>query len=241
MRNLLGQYTNKNTIVHKTDSRLKIIFIIIFSSFLIPVNEPIKLLFATFLVVVLLATSQISITYLIINIRAFVFLYIFILIMYIIFAREMLSNGVLSMWKFILLICLSLLLTATTTLSNLVKGIEWVFSPLKIAKINPKNIALMLSITIRFIPQFFLYSEKISSAQISRLSDFRKIKSIKAFIKKLISRMVASAGTLGDGIESRCYELDNSNITEFRSLRLTKIDYIAISLFCIIGVIYYIV
>ena len=241
MREILGQYTNKNTIIHKLDPRLKIVFIMLFSSFLIPVNEPIKILFMSLLIALLVTVSKIPMLHLIRSIKAFVFLYLFILIMYLVFAREMIFYGILSMWKFILLICLSLILTATTTLSSLVKGIEWILSPLRMVRINPKNLALLLSATIRFIPHFFLYSGRIRDAMISRLSDFRRMSNLKIFVSRLISRMIASASTLSDGIESRCYKENNTISTEFKSLRLAKRDYTAIAASCIVALVYFLV
>lgn len=233
IKGLLGQYSEKNTVIDKLDSRLKIIFTFIFSITVYSIKEYEyqKLTEVSLFILVVLVIALIDLRQLIFNLRPFIYIYFFIVAMYYLFSRDKMIYGIVSLWKFTLLIITGIILTATTTLGDLVKGIEKILFPLKYIKLNPRNIALMLSITIRFIPLFFLYSRKVKEAQMSRLSNFRKLRNIRIFLIKLISRMLNSAITLSDSITSRCYDVKNRAYTDFRQLKITKKDYVACILF----------
>ena len=231
IKKLSGQYNEKNTAIHKLDSRLKIISILAFSLILILTNNPVKLTIASIFIVLLIILSQIRIMSIVQSIRTFLFVYVFIIIMYYLFSRERLGYGFMSLWKFTLLILTSLMLTETTTLSDIIKGIEWILNPLRLIKLNPRNTALMLSVTIRFIPSFFLYSQKVKEAQLSRLSTLKKPMHIKIFLIKLLNRMLNSAAALSDAIESRCYDIKTKNYISYKMLRFNKNDFIAAIIF----------
>ena len=224
---LLGQYISRKTFVHDLDARIKILFVVVFSSVLIAVNGTLKYIFATTIILLLLLLAKVRIKVLLRSLMAFILFYFFILIMYLLFSRENLVSGLYSLWKFLLLICLTVILTSATTHSELVNGIEGILKPLKYIKINPRNIALMVTVTIRFIPAFFLYGQRVREAQASRLSDFRKAKNIRLFVEKVIMRMIKSASTLSDAIESRGFNTGELSATRFRELKFKRKDYLA--------------
>ena len=206
MNDIIGQYSEKITFVHKIDSRIKIILLIAASSALVLINDSGKLAVASLGVLMLVMLSRIPFTQIFKGMKTILAIYSFIILMYIIFSRENIITGLISMWKFSILLFLGLILTATTTLSRLIAGIEWLASPLRIFRLNPRNISLMLGLTVRFIPQFFFYGRRIHEAHLSRLSVMKSPREIKAFIIKMLNRMILSASTVSDSIESRCYD-----------------------------------
>ncbi len=225
---LLGQFIEKKTFIHKIDSRLKIIFLFAFSLIILPDYDVKKLIFATLFIIFLLAIARIGMKRLYYTFRSFFLLYFFLLVMYFLFARENLFQGILTIWKFILLIYASLLLTSTTTISELVKGIEILLMPLKMLRVNPRNIALMLAATIRFIPLFFLYGERVKDAQLSRLADFRRLNQVKNYVLKVFNRMIQSASTLSDSIIARNYDVKNYNAGSYKVLKFGWRDLVAV-------------
>ncbi len=206
--NSFGQFSERESIVHRIDARLKIIFLLIFSSILVALNNSVNLIFASIGIVFLLLISRISFRQILKGAKTIISVYAFIILMYVIFSRESIFMGLISMWKFALMLFAGLVLTSTTTLSHLVAGIEWLVSPLRFLKINPRNIALMLSLTIRFIPQFFFYGRKVHDAHLSRLSDLKKPKQIGLFFVKMMNRMIISASTVSDSLEARGYDIN---------------------------------
>lgn len=233
IKRFIGQYSGKNTIIHRLDARLKIMFTILLSIVIFSIKEDgyWKLVIVSFFIIVILILSLINPVQVISAIKPFVFIYLFIILMYYLFSRDRIVSGFISLWKFTLLILAGIMLTSTTTLSGLVRGIEKILTPLKFIKLNPGNIALFLSITIRFIPVFFLYGHKTKEAQLSRLSDLRSQKGIRVFLEKLINRMINCAATLSSSIEARCYDLAQSMHTDFIKLKMAKMDYIASAIF----------
>jgi len=226
-----GQYTDKNSLIHKLDPRIKIIAIIALSAtaFLLETYY----LFAIFslFILFLIILSKINFSALVRNLKPFFFMFLFILLMYIFFSRNELHQGVRTIWKFILFIIIASILTFTTTISNMVTAIEKLLAPLKIIKVNPRTIALLIALTIRFVPSLFLYADRIRDARLARLGDLKNIKQIKLLILPLIERVFKSASNLSDAMLSRNYT--DKRTTYFNVIKLRYFDYISISLLII--------
>jgi energy-coupling factor transport system permease protein len=169
-----------------------------------------------------------EVRYILQNLKRFSSIFLFILLMYIIFSNNKIFEGVVVLWRFLMLILLSLILTYTTSLSDLTLAIEKLSKPLKIFGIKPQNIAIMLSIAIRFIPVMFVRFEHIREGMLARLADFRKLKVIKILVLSLLERMFASASTLSDAMTARLY---NENIESNKIMVLGKNDYISLVIF----------
>ena len=74
---------------------------------------------------------------------------------------------------------IALVLTLTTKPDDLTLGIKWFLTPLKVIKVNPEEIALIITIALRYIPTIILESKKIMDAQASRGADFNESNIIK--------------------------------------------------------------
>lgn len=142
--------------------------------------------------------------------------------------------------KVMLIISSSIILTSTTTPSELTNGIEKLFSPLKIIKFPASECALILSIGIRFIPSLLIESKRILAAQASRGLDLYngnlwiKLKSIIALIIPLFTISINRSFELANAMEARGYN-PRSKRTKYRIFHTHFIDIIYLSSFIFIG------
>ena len=221
-----GQYKHKDSLIHKLDPRIKIIAIAILSASAFLISSYYKMALLSLLVLLLIAIAKINFSSLIRNIMPLSSIIIFILIMYLLFSRDQLGNGILSIWRFLLFVAIALILTFTTTINSMVAGIEKMLGPLKYFKVNPRTFALLISLTIRFIPSFFLYAERIRDARLSRLGNLKKAKHIKLLFIPLLDRVFKSASTISDAMAARIYTAERKSY--FNNIRLGAFDYFSL-------------
>src|SRR5690606_28605122 len=102
---------------------------------------------------------------------------------------DALRHGGFIILRLVLIICISSLLTFTTKPTDLTLGIERVLSPLKLFRVQVSELALMISIALRFIPTLLEETQKILKAQTSRGADFTE-GNIKDKILQIISLLI---------------------------------------------------
>jgi len=222
-----GQYVDKSSIIHNLDARLKLIYVVLLSILVFFIHNLKEIIILSAFITTILSLSRISLNSLIKNLRPFYFASIFILIMYLLFARSQLIFGILAIWRFLMLVLISLIFTFTTKISG---------KPLKAFNIKPRNIATMISIAIRFVPSMFVAMEKTREAMISRLADFKKIKHINRFMVVMLEKMLRSASNLSDAMQARLY---NENVENKKIIKFKNYDYVSIMIVLIlIAVIY---
>ena len=124
------------------------------------------------------------------------------------------------------------LMTLTTSPIALSDGIEMLLSPLKVIRFPAHELAMMMSIALRFIPTLMEEADKIMKAQMARGADFESgnlIARAKAMVPLLVPLFVSAfrrAGDLAMAMESRCYH-GGENRTRLRVLAITKNDWLA--------------
>ncbi len=124
------------------------------------------------------------------------------------------------------------LLTLTTSPVALSDGIELLLSPLKVIHFPAHELAMMMTIALRFIPTLLEETDKIMKAQMARGADFESgnlISRAKAMVPLLVPLFVSAfrrAGDLAMAMESRCYH-GGEGRTRLRVLKITKHDWIA--------------
>lgn len=224
--NLFGQYLYKNTLIHRLDPRVKVILVVFTSILLFSLKSFLSFIVINCFIILLILISKIKLTNLLRSIRPFLFFFIFILLMYSLFSRNQFNQGIITIWRFTLLIIIASILTFSTSVSQLVYAIEKLFTPLKLIRISPRNLAVMVSATIRFIPLLFQEANKVRDAQKSRGANLKKIKHIAGLITTLLRKTFNKASNLADAMESRCYR--DHSYSHFRELKLHNIDYIAV-------------
>ena len=130
-----------------------------------------------------------------------------------------------------LLIIGSSLMTLTTTPNHLTDGLESLLSPLKRLKVPVHEVAMMMSIALRFIPILLEETDKIMKAQIARGADFDSgnLQKAKAMVPLLVPLFIAAfrrANDLAMAMEARCYR-GGEGRTKMKPLIYRRRDYIA--------------
>ncbi len=154
------------------------------------------------------------------------------------------NNAVFVAVRIICLILISSALTFTTSPTDLTDALERLMKPLNVFHIKVHEIAMMMTIALRFVPLLLEETDKIMSAQKARGADMETgnlIQRIKALIPVLIPLFVSAfrrAYELAVAMECRCYQ-GGQGRTRMKTLHLSKLDYICVSflILIIVGVV----
>jgi biotin transport system permease protein/energy-coupling factor transport system permease protein len=151
---------------------------------------------------------------------------------------EGLYRGGLIIWQFSLLILSASILTMTTSPTELVIGIERLLRPFNILHIPSHDVAIMISIALRFVPTFLEEIARIKEAQMARGANFktgtmvRRIRAIIALLIPLIISSLRRADELAIAMEGRAYK--RGPRTYLRELRMSPADYAAVTVMILI-------
>lgn len=143
-----------------------------------------------------------------------------------------LMKGAFFCLRIVLIVVLSTILTMTTSTTDINLGLEWVLHPLSYIKIPVAEFAMMLSLTLRFIPTLLIETEKIMKAQASRGIDFNEgnlLEKMKQIVTLLIPMFVISinrAEDLANAMEARGYII-GAKRTSIDELKFRANDYLA--------------
>lgn len=251
-----GQYYPAHSFVHKCDPRLKILFLIVFIVAIFLANNfyALGLVAAAFLLIAALA--KIPVKSLLRSVKAVLFLLLFTAVLNLFFYQGSLEKdvlwlewGIIKIWdgavyftlflavRLTLLVLTSSLLTLTTTPVSLTDGVESLLYPFKLLRLPVHELALIMSIALRFIPILTDETSRIIQAQKARGADFETgglIKRVKAMIPVLIPLLLSAlrrAEELGDAMDARCYS-DSKVRTKYKKLRFGYRDLIAALFAC---------
>ena len=148
--------------------------------------------------------------------------------------REGLVRGFFLCLRLVLLILLSSLLTFTTSPLALTDAIEALLRPLRSVGVPAHELAMMMTIALRFVPTLIEETDKIMKAQQSRGVDFESgnfLKRIMGMVPILVPLFISAfrrADELAMAMEARCYR-GGEGRTQMKVLRVTHIDYMAIA------------
>ncbi|WHX25434.1 energy-coupling factor transporter transmembrane protein EcfT [Virgibacillus halodenitrificans] len=248
---IIGQYVPGNSLIHRLDPRTKITVIFFFVFIVFFANNVASYSILTLFAITCIVTSKVPIRFIAKGLTPVWFLIIFTFILHLIVTKEgtvlfeifsfkIYSGGVIQGFaismRFFLLILVTSLLTLTTTPIEITDAIEEMLHPLKKLKFPVHELALMMSISLRFIPTLMQETEKISKAQASRGVDFRTgpIKErIKAIVPLLIPLFISAfkrAEELAMAMEARGYQ-GGEGRTKLRELKIEKRDMLIFVLF----------
>ena len=246
----LGQYIPGKSLLHRADPRTKMIWIIVLMVAVFATNNIYCYIMLIALTGIILAISEVPVGYTLKGIKPLLIILIITFIVNIFTypgTKVLLSIGVLKitfegvMQSIIIAIRLSLIviigsiLTLTTTPIALTDGLESLFGFLKKLKVPVHEMAMMMSIALRFIPTLMEETDRIIKAQASRGADFdtgNLLERAKSFIPVLIPLFVSAfkrAEDLATAMESRCYR-GGVGRTRMKQLAYTGVD-VKISLF----------
>ena len=242
----LGQYYQTESVIHKLDPRVKLggTLLYIISLFLFE-NVCGYVLAALFLVIVI-KLSKVPFKFMVRGMRAILFL-LLLTVVFNLFLTP--GEPLISLWKLTItkeglavavfmairltfLIIGSSIMTLTTTPNNLTDGMEKMMSPLKVLKVPVHEVAMMMSIALRFIPILLEETDKIMKAQIARGADFESgnlLQRAKAMVPLLVPLFISAfrrANDLAMAMEARCYR-GGEGRTKMKPLVYKKIDFMA--------------
>ena len=242
-----GQYYPSQSFVHKCDPRLKILFLIAYIVAVFMAKNFYALGACALVFVLVVCFSGVPIKSLLRSVRAILFLLLFTAILNLLFysgetvlvqfwvitiSKEAVYFTIFLAARLFLLVLSSTVLTLTTTPVSLTDGIESLLKPLKWIRFPVHELALVMSIALRFIPILTDETGRIMNAQKARGADFETggfLKRIKALLPILVPLLISAfrrADELGDAMDARCYSGSKVR-TKYKRLTFTWRDLIA--------------
>lgn len=240
----IGQYYPTSSVVHDLDPRTKILitFAYIFGLFFI--NSFIGYVFVALCFFGAVKLSKVPLKFILRGLKSIMFILLFTVALNMFFTRTgntLISFGILTVTdegimiaakmgiRLMLLIVGSSLLTLTTSPIELTDGIESLLSPFAKIGVPAHEIAMMMSISLRFIPILLEETDKIMKAQMARGADFESgniIQRAKAMIPIMVPLFISAfrrAEELAMAMEARCYRGGNGR-TRMNKLCYKKLD-----------------
>jgi len=235
---IFGRYIPGDSLIHRLDPRTKLIGAISFIIIIFLANNWISYLALIVFVLTAVKLSGINPKFFINGVKPLIWLILFTVILQILFtsgqtiwfrfgpviiSQEGVLNGVYIFFRFVLIIFMSTILTLTTMPLSLTDAIEFLLRPLNAIKVPVHEIALMLSIALRFVPTLMDETEKIMNAQRARGIDFGEgniYEQMKSIVPLLIPLFVSSfnrAEELATAMEARGYK-GGEGRTKYRQL-----------------------
>lgn len=254
----LGQYFPGDTLVHRLDPRIKILVALLFLVAVFVVKTMWGFLALAILFFLIIAIAKIGPITILRSIRPLLFIIIFTFILNILFyngstiywewgilkiSKEGIEKAVFIAIRLVLLIIATSLLTLTTSPMQLTDGMESLLKPLKKIKFPVHEMAMMMSIAMRFIPTLVEETDRIMKAQTARGAEFDSgnlLKKAKNMIPLLVPLFVGAfkrADELALAMESRCYHGDEGR-TRMKVLHLHRTDVFALVVMSVVCVLF---
>ncbi len=246
----LGQYYPGESFIHRLDPRVKIMATLFYIVSIFVVDDFLGFAVAFAELAVITAVSRVPVKFILRGLKPvfLIILFTFIINMFMIKGEVLVSIGFLTITKeglrtavfmavrLILLIIGASLLTLTTKPINLTDGIEALLSPFKRFGLPAHELAMMMTIALRFIPTLLEETDKIMKAQQARGADFESgnlLRRAKALIPILVPLFISAfriAQDLAMAMEARCYG-GNIKRTRMNAMRLQSRDLAASLIF----------
>ncbi len=239
----LGQFFPGKTMVHRMDPRMKIILTFGYITILFVAKGLLSYLFLLVWLGTAVAVSKIRLSVILKGVKPLIFIIAItgFLNMFYTPGRELYTIWILTVTyegiytavfmivRIVMLITGTFLLTYTTSPILLTDGIEDLLNPLKKIKVPVHELAMMMTIALRFIPTLIEEADKIMNAQKARGADFESgnlLKRAKALIPLLVPLFISAfrrADDLAIAMESRCYR-GGEGRTRMRQLKYSMVD-----------------
>lgn len=253
----IGQYFPGNSVIHRMDSRFKIVLDILYVVILFVANNFISLAVAGIFIIMAYGVSEIKPVMMVKSLKPLLPLILFTAVLNLFFVKgtdeplvswwiitiywEGISTAIFMIVRITCLIVGMSLLTYTTSPIVLTDAIERLLSPLKKIKLPVHELAMMMTIALRFIPTLIEETDKIMSAQKARGADLDTgglLKRAKALVPILIPLFVSAfkrANELAMAMECRCYRGGDGR-TKLRQLKAQPVDYmVALLMLTVLG------
>ena len=242
----LGQYYQADSVIHKLDPRVKLTATFGFIISLFIIQHGWGYLVAALFLAMIIRLSKVTFKFMVKGMKAIVFL-LLLTVVFNLFLTP--GETLISFWKLKItkeglriasfmairltfLIIGSSVMTLTTTPNHLTDGMEKLMNPLKVIRVPVHEVAMMMSIALRFIPVLMEETDKIMKAQIARGADFESgslIKRAKSLVPLLVPLFISAfrrANDLALAMEARCYR-GGEHRTKMKPLKYEKRDRLA--------------
>ncbi|MGM0165283.1 cobalt transporter [Enterococcus sp. AZ135] len=254
---IFGRYIPGDSLIHRLDPRAKLVASFYFIGIIFLANNWQSYLFLDAFTLFAVFLSKINMNFFLKGVRPLIWLIIFTVALQMLFTRGGtlywswgvfslssygIQNGLFIFCRFVLIIFMSTLLTLTTPPLSMSDAIESLLNPLKKFHLPVHEVALMLSIALRFVPTLMDETEKIMNAQRARGVDFNDgnlIQKVKAIVPLLIPLFVSSfnrAEDLATAMEARGYR-GGEGRSKYRKLQWASRDTIVLAVFAIATII----
>ena len=254
----MGQYYPADSVVHRLDPRMKIILTVLVIVAVFMVHGVVGYALVLGFIYVASRLAKIPFKLLAKGLRPLRFILVLTFLLNLLFSTgdtilvhwgvikitmEGLSQAIHYSLRLMFLVIGTSMLTLTTSPVSLADGLERLLSPLKKVGFPAHELAMMMTIALRFIPTLLEETDKIMKAQMARGADFESgnlLQRAKAMVPLLVPLFVSAfrrAGDLAMAMEARCYH-GGDNRTRLRVMKITKYDWYALAVaFALIGLI----
>lgn len=244
---IIGQYIPGKSVLHRMDARVKILLTLAFIVVLFVINHPVSYVVFTVFTIALILMSRIPIRFLLKGLKPMLFILLFTAVINLFMTpgdplwsvrlfgwtlsitQQGVVSGILMLLRLLYLVVGTTILTLTTSPLQLTDGIEMLLSPFQKIKVPAHEIAMMMTIAIRFIPTLAEETDKIMKAQMARGADFETgnlVQRAKAMVPLLVPLFISAfrrADELATAMEARCYR-GGKNRTKMKQMRMTMLD-----------------
>lgn len=248
----IGQYLPFDTFIHRLDPRVKIVGVFLYIITIFFVDDFYGYIPFVILLIAMLTVAKIPIKSVLKSLKPVIFIIIITGLINLIttpgravfelgpvtVTAEGIYRTGFTVLRLILIILSTSVLTYTTSPMELTYGLEKLFSPLKKFGFPAGELAMMISISLRFIPTLFDEAQKIRMAQMARGADFESgniINRAVSMIPLLVPLFINSfkrSDDLATAMEARMYRIGHER-TKLNEINMTRVDWLVISLFTI--------
>ena len=241
----IGQYYPENSIIHKLDPRVKLFGTMVLIILLFNIHNIIGYCLFTVIMALIIKASKVPFKKMLKGVKGILFILVFSAVfnvfltkgevvaefwIFTITKEGLIKGGYMAVRLVYLVICTSIM-TLTTTPNDLADGLEKSFGFLKVIKFPVHEIAMIMSLALRFIPTLMEETDKITKAQKARGADFdtgnllQRAKSLIPILIPLFISSIRRALDLATAMEARCYH--GGKRTKMKPLKYKKRDYMA--------------
>ena len=245
----LGQYFPGNTVAHRLDPRTKILLVTLYIIALFSAKGLLGYMVMAATLAVCVKISKVGFKSLVRGLKPLVVIIAFTGILNIFFtpaetyllewgilriSEKGIQNALFMVVRIMLLVMGTFLMTYTTSPIRLTDGLESLLGPLKRLRVPVHELAMMMSIALRFIPTLIEETDKIMSAQKARGADFESgniFQKAKALVPILVPLFISAfrrADELATAMECRCYH-GGEGRTKLHVLKYQRRDYVALA------------
>ena len=247
----IGQYIPRDSAVHRLDPRTKIAAVTMLMVAIFIVRDFAGYALLTAFLLGVIVASQIPIGYVLRGLRPILFLLLLTVILNTFFSgvregtplfhirgivvyREAVMRAIFIGYRLITLVAVTSLLTFTTSPVELTDGIERILRPFRRIGVPAHELAMMMTIALRFIPTLLEETEKIMKAQMARGAEFDRGGALRrrgALVPVVVLLFISAfrrADELALAMEARCYR-GGEHRTRMKELRFAPRDGIALA------------